>query len=123
MAELIVSAAIMAYSLSVVLLSFFRNYALNETSRNLTIATSHIDYVLEDIRNSTFSTLATDISSGNWTWNSSAITSEGLSPINSESIATTSSGTTLLTVTVTATWKDIQGRSQSKTVQTLVGGS
>ena len=118
MPELMVSAAIMAYALSVIVLSFFRNYALNETSRNLTVATSHLNYVLEDIRNTTFSSISTNISGGNWNWNSSTITSKGLTTLNSESITTTSSGTTLLTVTVTASWKDLQSRTQTKSLQT-----
>ena len=120
MPELIVSAAIMAYSISAVLLAFFSNYALNETSRNLTIATSHIDYVLEDIRNTTFGSISTGIGSGSWDWNSSSVTSHGLTAINNESIDTSVSGTTLLTVTVTASWRDLQQRNQSKSVQTLI---
>ena len=118
--ELLVSTAIMGYALSVMVLSFFRNYALNETSRNLTVATSHVNYVLENIRNTSFSSISTNISNGNWNLSSSGITSLGLTPINTETITTTSSGTTLLTVTVTATWKDLQSRTQSKSMQTQI---
>ena len=123
LSELLVAAGIMAYALSVILTTFVSNYALNETSRNLTIAASHMNYVLEDIRNTTFSSVATNITNGDWNWDTSEIASEGLSPLNNESITVASSGSTLLTITVTASWRDLQQRSQSKSIQTQMGGS
>ncbi len=131
--ELLVSALILGYVLSAILIAFAQNSILNQSSGNLTIATSHADHVLEGIRSATFSTLLSNINTNAWTCNTDTInhwsctTSPNysyfqiLTPLNGESITTMASGTTLLTVTVTVNWNDLQQRAQSKTVQTQVG--
>ncbi len=112
--------AILGYSLSAVLATFIGSVTLNAMSRDLSIATSHAQYILEDIRNTTFANVATNVTAGNWTWNTAAVTSNGLTAMKSESISTTSSGTTLLDVTVTITWVDTPGRTRTKTLRTLI---
>ncbi len=123
LAELLVASSIMAYTLAVMVLSLVRNYALNETSRNLTYATNHAETVLEDIRNTSFASVASGITAGNWNWTTSTLTTLGLSPIKGETITTTYSGTQLLTITVTIAWQDLNSRSQSKSLTTQMGGS
>lgn len=122
LAELLLVAALLGYTLSVVLLTFFGGARLNEETRNLISATTHAEFVMESIKNSTFSSLVTNINSGTWTWNTTTITSNGLTALNSESITTTSSGTNPVDVTVTVSWKDTQGRSRSEILRTLISG-
>lgn len=121
--ELLVVVAILAYSLSAILATFSNTVALNEMSRNLTTATTHAEYILENIRStSVFSNIATNISSGTWNWSASTVSTNGLNALNNESITTTSSGSNPLTVTVTVSWNDLQGRSRSKSLQTMISG-
>ena len=120
--ELLLTAAILSYSLSAVLATYINSIALNDASRNLTTAVSHADFVLENIRNTTFANIAANISSGSWNWNTATITTRGLTALNSESIAVTSSGTNLLDVVVTVSWNDLHGRSRSRVVNTTISG-
>jgi len=120
--ELLLTAAILAYALSIMLMLFINTTALNQASRNLTTATIHAEYVMESVKNTAFALIATNISSGTWTWNTAGVTSQGLTALNGESITTTSSGTNPLTVAVTVAWQDMQGRSRSKSLSTLISG-
>ena len=122
MPEMLLTAAILGYALSVVLAGYVNNVALDEASRNLSSAVSHAEFVLEDIRNTSFSSVAGNITSGNWNWNTSTVTTQGLTALNSESIAATSSGTNPLDITVTVTWNDLHGRSRSRVLKTTISG-
>jgi prepilin-type N-terminal cleavage/methylation domain-containing protein len=120
--ELLMTAAILSYSLSVVLATYTNSIALNETSRNLTTAVSHGQVILENIRNATFSGVATSISGGTWNWNTATVTSNGLTALNGESIAVSSSGTNPLDITVTVSWNDLNNRSRTRVLQTTISG-
>ena len=120
--ELLLTAAILAYSLSVILVTYTKTIVLNESSRNLTTAVSHADTVMENIRNTTFGSIAANISGGTWNWNSAAITANGLTALKTEAIAVTSTGSNPLDVTVTITWQDLNGRNRSTALKTTVSG-
>ena len=121
--ELILTVAILAFAISGMLLLFTNCICLNEANRNLGIATSHAEFVMEDIRNSQFSTLKADINNGNWNWDTTAINAAGLTALNIESIATLATGTEPLDITVTVTWQDRTQRNRSLVLETLLGGS
>ena len=116
------TAAILGYALSVILAGYVNNVVLDEASRNLSSAVSHAEFVLEDIRNTSFGSVAGNITSGNWNWNTSTVTTKGLTALNSEAIATTSSGTNPLDITVTVTWNDVHGRNRSCVIKTTMSG-
>lgn len=122
LAELLISAIIMAVAFIMILEVYANCSSLEEAGRNLIVATSHANFVMEDIRNTSFSSISTNISSGYWNWNSTNITSAQLTPLNNESITTQSSGTNLLDVTVTVTWRDSQQRNRTKVLETLISG-
>jgi prepilin-type N-terminal cleavage/methylation domain-containing protein len=100
--ELLLAASIMSVALSGMLAMFVNSIALEEAARNMTVAASHVQFVLEDMKNSTFSTLATDIGDGDWNWDATEISGQGLTPLNTESISAQVSGSSLLEITVTA---------------------
>ncbi len=118
--ELLATAAILAYSLSVILATYVGCFALNAASRNLTAATSHAEFVLEDIRNTAFSSVGASITGGTWNWNTAAVTSNGLNALNGESIAVTYTGNTIYNVQVTVSWKDLNNRARSRSWYTFL---
>ncbi len=120
--ELLMLALVTAYVLSVILTTFVNTTALNESSRNLTTATTHAELIMESIKDTAFATIASNITAGVWNWDTAAVTSNGLAALNSGSIAATSSGTNPLTITVTVSWKDVKGRSRSRALMTLMSG-
>ena len=120
--ELLLTAAILAYCVSIVLMCFINTSALNQQSRNLTTATTHAEFVMENIKNAAFSGIAASITAGTWTWNTATVTANGLTALNSESIVTTSSGANPLDVSVTVTWNDLQGRVRTKVLRSLFTG-
>lgn len=122
MPEMLLTAAILGYALSVILAGYANNVALDEASRNLSSAVSHAEFVLEDIRNTSFGSVAGNITGGNWDWNTSTVTAKGLTALNSESITAISSGTNPLDITVTVTWNDLHGRSRSRVLKTTISG-
>jgi prepilin-type N-terminal cleavage/methylation domain-containing protein len=120
--ELLVVAAIVSYSISAILATFTSSVALNEMSRNLTTATVHAEYILENIKDTTFANIPTDITNGVWNWNTASVTSNGLIALNSEAISVQYTGTNPLKVTVSVAWNDLRGRSRSQSLQTLITG-
>lgn len=120
--EILVSAGILGFAISALIGFFINTLALNETSRHMTVAVTHADALLEEIRNASFSSLASGIGQGAWDWDATAITAKGLVPLKNEQITTTVSGSTLLTVTVQVAWSDSSGRARSLALTTMTGG-
>jgi prepilin-type N-terminal cleavage/methylation domain-containing protein len=122
MPELLMTAGILSYALAMVLATYITSVALNQASRNLTIAVSHAEYILEDIRNTSFSTVATSVTAGTWNWNAAAVTARGLGALNNESTSVTSSGTNPLDIAVTISWNDLNSRARTRTIRTSITG-
>jgi Tfp pilus assembly protein PilV len=64
LAELVLAAFILSFVLSGLLLLFTNCMLLNDSSRNLSVATSHAEYILETIRGQDFADIQTTINSG-----------------------------------------------------------
>lgn len=120
LSELLLAALILVVALSAILIEFLACSVLNDSSRNLTLATTHAGYIMEDIKNTSFANIANNINNGDWDWDSSDITGEGLTALRNESIDSSVSGTTLLTVTVTVSWKDRNNRDRNVALATLI---
>ena len=120
--EMLLTALILSYSLSVILATYTNSLTLNDASRNLTIAVSHAQFVVELIRNTAFANIATNISGGTWNWDTAAVTAQGLNALKNESIATSSSSVNPLSVTVTVSWNNLHGRGSSKALTTYISG-
>ena len=122
LSELMIAVGILAFVFGALLLVFISCIILNESSRNFTVATSHAEYVLEQIKDRAdtgFSALAGQINAGSWNW-SGAPVSSNLVFLANETIGTSVSGTNPLTVGVTVRWNDRGGRNRNTTVQTLI---
>ncbi len=122
LAELLLATAILSFAI-VGLASLFINVGLlNDANRNLSIATSHTQFVMEGIKNANFSSLNTDITNGIWSYSTAAINAAGLAALNSEAITTVASGTNPLDVTVTVSWKDRTLKDRSFVLESLITG-
>jgi Tfp pilus assembly protein PilW len=128
LAELLLAAAMLVFVLSGLLLLFTNCILLNEANRNLAIASSHAQYVMEEIKNADFSTVKASINSGNWNWNRQTILSKCLTTSNGECVAldsealyvTPPAGTDPLEVEITVTWQDRGGKPRNLLLKTLL---
>ncbi len=113
--EVMLATAILVFVLSSLLLVFINCIILNESSRNLTVAVSHAEFALEEIKSWDFS----NITIGSTSWN---ITSIGLTPLNSETlvITLTGAGTNPKNITANVIWKDRIVSNRSLALETLL---
>lgn len=121
--EIMVAVGVLAVTLVGLLALFVNCLFLNEASRNLTFASSHAQYVLEDVRNSAFAdftSLKTAINNGNWDWDSGEINAKGLIALKNEQIDTQASDTNPLQVTVLVTWKNNRGQDVNTSLNTKI---
>lgn len=125
LAELLLATALMALVLCGLLALFVSCTVVNGSSRNLTTATAHARYILEDIRAAGLTGLEARINSGGTTgWDMSAadlLAAYGLTTLSNESVATqvTQTGDPL-GVSVTVNWNDRGRRPRSITLQTAI---
>lgn len=118
--ELLLAAAILAFVLCGLLVLFINCVFLNEANRNSTVALSHAQYVMEDIKNTNFYSIKTKIDNGDWDWATAGITARGLNPLPNESIDTSRGSTdNPLEVAVTVTWQDRRQRNRQAALRTL----
>ena len=121
LSEVLLAASILVVALCIILLEFITCAVMNQANRNTTRAATHIQYVLEDIMDTPFANVATNITAGNWDLNATRITDMGLTALNGEAIDTTftSSGAgTLLDISVNAVWTDHRTRTRSLLIKT-----
>ncbi|MFH1678503.1 MAG: hypothetical protein ABH914_02660 [Candidatus Omnitrophota bacterium] len=123
--ELLLAAGILVFVLCGLMVLFINCIFLNDANRNLTLATSHAQYILEEIRDSAFTGLEAAIDTGgNWDWSGANIEAHDLALLPNESIDTSvfPSGSPLgvLGVSVTVVWQDRGVRPRSIELQTLI---
>ncbi|MFH1767676.1 MAG: hypothetical protein ABH858_00760, partial [Candidatus Omnitrophota bacterium] len=102
--EVLISAFILVIAFCALLLQFMTCIFLNEGSRNVTRATTHAQYIMEEIKDAGTSTVKSKIENGDWDLSTAQIISQGMGVLNSETIDAQVSGSGLLTVTVTVNW-------------------
>jgi Tfp pilus assembly protein PilW len=127
LSELLIASGIMAFVLVGLLHLFITCIFLNESNRNLSVATAHGQYVLEEMKNTNFTNFKNGSPNADtyWDWNNAAINSNGLSVLNSEAIATDAAWVDAVTkdrldITVTVSWKDFGVRDRSLVLRTLI---
>lgn len=134
LAELMLIAVFLTVVFVALIASFLTCFVLNETNRNLSIAVTHTQYIMEEIKDNAytvagFNNLRT-AGSLQWNWNAETdFTNRGLNYLNSENTAVTftdaltggaaNASTELLDVTVTVNWSD-RARNKTMSVKTLI---
>jgi prepilin-type N-terminal cleavage/methylation domain-containing protein len=126
LAELMLAAFIIAFVLSGLLLLFTNCMLLNSASRNLSVATSHAEYVMESIRATSFTGLETRIVNGGstgWDLTTTALAQApySFSTLPDENITTGvfQSGNPL-GVLVTVNWNDRGPKARSTELTTYI---
>jgi hypothetical protein len=133
LAELMIAAAVLMLTCSMVYLLFANCIILNQFNRERTIAISHAEYVLEEIKNESFTNLEDRINGVSpftavWDWNTSDIATKfdpssasDFVPLLNEAIDTGEIGTnaSLLDIQVTVSWDDRGGTNRSISLRTL----
>lgn len=117
--ELMFAAGILAFALCGIVSLFVNCSKLNEANRNLSIAASHAQFIMETIKYTPFANIKTNIDDEVWNWTTTQINANGLIALRSEAIETSAIGTRPLQVTVTSTWQDRTGRNRTFFITTL----
>jgi hypothetical protein len=122
--ELLFATAILVFALCGLLEFYVNCLFLNDSTRNLTLATSHAQYVMEEIKDSDFISLEPAIIGGIWDWDATDISSKNLVLLKNESIDTNvfQSGNPL-GIVVSVNWNDRNGRIRQRQLQTLITDS
>ena len=121
LSELLLAAAILAFVICGLIALYVHCSLLNSANRNLTVAITHAQYVMEELRNADFSGLESSIDAGGWDWDDAAIETEGLVALKNEAIdaSVTQSGDPL-GVSVRVDWQDRNGRNRFTQLETLM---
>lgn len=119
--EVLLTTAFLVFTVSAILMVFASCIFLNANNRALTRAASHAQRVMEEIRDTTFSSIETNITNGFWDWGVDDIEGKGLTSLLSEAIDTSKVGSDsdLLDVVVTVSWVGRNQRNRSVSLETL----
>ncbi|MFA7676791.1 MAG: hypothetical protein WCY34_01320 [Candidatus Omnitrophota bacterium] len=121
--ELMVAALFLVIVIVSILLLFIACIQLNESSRNLTTATTHAQCIMENIENSDFSEIQTKSDNGDWDLSAEDIETVpySLTALTNETVnATVVTEEDLVRVTVEVSWQDSSGRNRSTSLVTYV---
>jgi hypothetical protein len=118
LAEMLLAAIILTVGIIGILLVFINCMFLDDANRNLTVAVSHGQYAMEEIKDTAFANISSTYN--NVTWNAAAIAAKNLSALNNETMQFQVSGTTTLTVIATVGWWDRGVRYKSLILETLI---
>ncbi len=120
--EILLAAMILGFCVSVILISYINSLNLNDSSRNLTIASSHAEFILEEIRNQPLDDVRRQIEAGEWFFNERRIAEKMLQPLKNELIRVEGSVEDPLKIKVTVTWKDKNSRERDYALKTIISG-
>ncbi|MBF0330351.1 MAG: prepilin-type N-terminal cleavage/methylation domain-containing protein [Candidatus Omnitrophica bacterium] len=123
--ELLISAAILGFCVSPLLSASIGSVSMNDAASNRLRAASHLDFVMESIKNVAFAAIPVNMGGAAWnawTFDTAGVTATGLVALKNETITTNLTGTNPIDVTVTVTWSDANSRSRSLIIRTLITG-
>ncbi len=107
--EVFLAVLVFMVGVGAVVISFMGSQALIEKSKELTIVSSHAQYILEEIKESAISgeDFIEGIRNGNWSWGCATIVARGLECLTGENITTSveDENEGIINVTVKWNWK------------------
>ncbi|MBU1125126.1 MAG: prepilin-type N-terminal cleavage/methylation domain-containing protein [Candidatus Omnitrophica bacterium] len=115
LSEVLMASTILSIAVAGLLMVFLKTILLNQSSRELSTATSHVQFALEEIRNLDFANVTSQ------TWNNATIASTGMTPLTNETIVIAVSGTDVLNINSTVNWFDTGSRrDRSISIETII---
>ena len=123
LSELLLATAILAFVLCGLLALFISYSFLIESNRNLTSAIRHAQYIMEEIRDSNFTNLESNINTGTWDLSAAEIESapHSMTALINEAIDTqVSQSGNPLGVRVRVDWNDRNTRARFIELETLL---
>jgi len=120
-AEVLLAGILLAVVLSGILMLFINCMLLNEANRNSTVAITHAQYVMEEIRSTSFGSIQTMANNGTWDLDDTELAAApyNLTVLDLEVIDTTvTSVGNLLEVEIGISWEDRRGRERSEQLMT-----
>jgi len=121
--EVLIAAIFLAVVLSGILMLFISCMLLNEANRNSTVAITHAQYIMEEIRSTPFASIKTMADNDTWDLDTAELAASpyNLTTLNNEAIDTivTTAGN-LLGVVVDVSWQDRRGRDRSEQLVTRI---
>jgi len=121
--EVLIAAIFLAVVLSGILMLFINCMLLNEANRNSTVAITHAQYIMEEIRSTPFASIKTMADNDTWDLDTAELTASpySLATLSNEAIDTTvTTAGNLLGVTVGVSWQDRRGRNRSEQLITQI---
>jgi len=121
--EVLIAAMVLVVVLSGILMLFISCMLLNEANRNSTVAITHAQYIMEEIRSTPFSSIQAMAGSGTWDLDATELAASpyNLTTLDAEEIDTTvTSVGNLLGVVVDVSWEDRRGRDRSEQLATRI---
>jgi len=123
LAEVLIATVFLTVVFSGILMLVINCMLLNEANRNSTVAITHAQYIMEEVRDTSFDFVPGAINSGVWDLDVTKLATEpyNLAILNSElidtSVATVGS---LLEIIVDISWQDRKGRDRSEQLTTWI---
>ena len=123
LAEVLIATVFLTVAFSGILMLVISCMLLNEANRNSTVAITHAQYIMEEVRDTSFGSVQGAINSGVWDLDATELASApyNLVVLNSELIDTsvTTVGS-LLEIIVDISWQDRKGRGRSDQLITRI---
>lgn len=123
LAEAVLAAAVMVFVMSGILGFFIHCSLLNEGNCNSSVAMDHAQYIMEEIRDTTFSQIQSNINNGIWDLNATVLANApyNLVVLNNEFIDTeVFQAGDPLGFSVTVIWNDRKQRARNIAFRTLL---
>ncbi len=123
LSEVMIATIFITVALSGILLLFINCMLLNQANRNSTVAITHAQYIMEEVRGTDFASIQGLVEGGQWDLDSGELGAApyNLAVLDNEAVDTTVTVVgNMLEVSVAVSWQDRLGRNRSEQLLTRI---
>ncbi|MFH1519447.1 MAG: hypothetical protein ABIE75_02625 [Candidatus Omnitrophota bacterium] len=123
LSEIMIATIFIAVALSGILLLFINCMLLNAANRNSTVAITHAQYIMEEVRGTDFTLIQGLVGGGHWDLDSTGLSAApyNLAVLDNEAIDTTVTVVgNMLEIEVVVSWQDRLGRNRNEQLLTRI---